>query len=278
MHISLDRCSVYFIHYSKLVDRLPQLKANFSLFCEGGFESSLVHERLISRERVIDCIARAECDQKSLVGTQLPLILYPVLLNVEKNLAEEITLLPKFPAVEWILDKYKFIHMNTPSAATIEHCFQHYYAMARFMLDDSDVCLILEDDAIFVQEFLQIHKVLLYAKSLSAQSSGGCFFDLSNGCNLTAHFDEKASSSSLIYFDRLLAKRTRTTVAYLIDKKAASVFLAKVASLYMAIDWHLTYCMQLSNVDCFWIREPLFVEGSSTGYFASNALGRIKGY
>ena len=277
MNFSIKNCSVYFIHYSRLKDRLSTIKNNISLLGIELPDNCLILENLISQKRILNQYEFAQANQKALVSRQLLPMLYPILLNVDKKLADELESFCSYPSIDYILERYKFIDMKTPSKATIEHCFQHYFAMARFLLDNNDLCLILEDDAIYNSRNSSLHDILCYSKDISDKSLDGCYFDLSNGCGLTANADEIESSACLDYFDRLQYKRTRTTVSYLIDKSAAVSFLKRIVDIYMAIDWHLTFCMQSSNIECYWIRNPLFLEGSSMGSFASNASNRING-
>ena len=209
MNLLSDICSVYFIHYSKLADRLPLIRQNLSLLGLAGIDDCLINEHLISKRLVSHYVSSSACNSVDLVSRQLPLILYPTLLNVDKSLAETSKKLPQDISPKQVLNLYPFIKMNPPSAPTIEHCLQHYYAMARFLLDDTELCLILEDDAIFSQDKQALLEVLRYSTELSRKSPGGCFFDLSNGCNLTPSSDESDMSSHISYYDRLNTMDTR---------------------------------------------------------------------
>ena len=41
-------------------------------------------------------------------------------------------------------------------------------------------------------------------------------------------------------------------------------------TLVLPIDWHLSYILSLLSVPTYWYGQPLFSQGSQTGYFESN--------
>lgn len=143
----------------------------------------------------------------------------------------------------------------------ISVCLKHYYAISAIALSDDKYGIIAEDDIILKstsgEQFLQTMNEL----SMHA----GDYLDLAGGCSLKA-----ASSARYEYIETVVPPSTRTNACYAISKKGARFLANNFLPFIMPIDWHLTLLLNMEDkFSCFWVKEPVFLHGTETGYYQS---------
>jgi len=125
----------------------------------------------------------------------------------------------------------------------------------------SQPCMILEDDAILFDNFVDVVNQLLEMKDWDIIFPGsGCNLRL-NGTGLikVSHPASKCTDSYIVTPD--IAKRLISTMEKSID---------------LAIDWELNYQMMLHNANVYWLEPPIVTQGSQCGIMRSSINGKIE--
>jgi GR25 family glycosyltransferase involved in LPS biosynthesis len=128
----------------------------------------------------------------------------------------------------------------------------HLNVYKKILQENHKLCLILEDDAVLTNDFLD---------SLNKLKSEIVDFDLvflSTCCNLTSTppLNKKISPSTT----------TRCTAGYLIYSECISKILASSKKFFLPIDWHLNYLQPICNLTFGWCEPPIITQGSETVY------------
>lgn len=265
--------SVYIIHYSKLVERVANIEDLFTRLDVQNDPSRIVLETSVSSEVTSMHQSRAAKNSSYFIEAQLPIVYRSVIMNAHNG--NTFTGSIKENCTDEMLRNNPFISMKPPSLSTIEHCLQHYTALARFLCCEDELCLVLEDDAIINCSRNDLEVFTIAAMQLSRNMESGCYFDLSDGCRLKPYSHEALYSAAGFSMAKMNPPRSRTSAAYLLDKSAAARISLFLQQAYMAIDWHITYCLNMASINCFWISQPFFCEGSGHGLMKSNAPSRI---
>ena len=151
--------------------------------------------------------------------------------------------------------KENYFKLNNLNAAqiciTIEH-IETYRKIVNENIDDNKWVLILEDDAIFCDDFLKI-----LDNHMENIPSDAEYLDLSD------YF--KINSNAM--WERTNA--TRTTISYLINKKTCEKLLNTIIPFENAIDHELNKQFQIHNLNVYWSSKSLVHHGSGTNYCGS---------
>lgn len=265
------------IHYTPLVDRRQNVDILLDVFrC---YSPSLITESYVSefttRRHHLLCSNRSELFRRR----QAPIVADAVILNASRNTFRGLTKEQKDAVAldPSILEtSFPFIDLSPPGLGTIEHCLQHYCAMAGMLVKGSEWNVVLEDDALLISESRLLAFLELLLDYTSFSRCNPIYIDLSNGCGLTPGHD---IDTSFTYsrdekLSRMHLPRTRTSVAYLYNKKFAEEAVQYLKQIYMAIDWHMTFVMNSIGAECYWIDKPLFTEGSAQSVYKGNASNR----
>lgn len=152
-----------------------------------------------------------------------------------------------------ISDKYfKLKNLNSAQICiTIEH-IETYREILNNSINDNDWYLILEDDSILCDNFVTILNKYLENVPKDAE-----YLDISDYVTIT----------SPDMWVRNCA--TRTTCAYLINKKTCSKLLSTIIPFEKAIDHELNKQFELHNVKTYWSNLSLVHHGSGSNYIQS---------
>ena len=169
--------------------------------------------------------------------------------------------------------------------AEISLAMKHKYAMSLFLAQGvAEYCIILEDDAV-VQEGTEniLHSLI---KHLDGYSSNAYYkyIDLGSGCNMNLSHINEAPSLQMGYTNLYspLYPSSRTTCAYLVNRKMAQYFLKLYGYLYTApIDLELTFALNTlsqsisirKHLQCLWAEPEIFVHGSENDKLFESSMG-----
>ncbi len=125
--------------------------------------------------------------------------------------------------------------------------------------------LVAEDDIIFKDDSLSRLNELIAA--LPGQID---YVDLAGGAGLKPEPAFRWLSPEIEGLYLIDPPSTRTTCAYLINRKFVEKMLSTSHQPGMPIDWYIAYLMQVYSAKTCWIEPPIFIHGSEHGYYGSN--------
>lgn len=163
----------------------------------------------------------------------------------------------------WDPNLHKFRHLNI---AEISCTIKHIIAIEKVANQNDEYCLILEDDAIPIENnfFDEIEKLIGDAPDGwdSIFMGAGCGVDFMN---------EKLKKSHLINgkFAKVPHPCTNCAEAYLIKKKSAKKVFESIVPFQLVSDWELAYQFYKLNMNVYWSIPPLFYQGSKSGEYES---------
>lgn len=163
----------------------------------------------------------------------------------------------------WDSNLHKFRHLNI---AEISCTIKHIIAIEKVANQNDEYCLILEDDAIPIENnfFDEIEKLIDDAPDDwdSIFMGAGCGVDFMN---------EKLKKSHLINgkFAKVPHPCTNCAEAYLIKKKSAKKVFESIVPFQLVSDWELAYQFYKLNMNVYWSIPPLFYQGSKSGEYES---------
>jgi len=128
----------------------------------------------------------------------------------------------------------------------------HLKIYKKILDEDIDYCLILEDDAILVEDFYD--KINLVMK----EKSNYDFIFLSTCCNL--HVDKK--NENLLYE----TSTSRCVTGYIVNKSKLENLLSVSEKISTPIDAHLNFIKNKLDLKYAWCEPTLIVQGSETIY------------
>lgn len=140
--------------------------------------------------------------------------------------------------------------------------YKHLDIYAKISKSDYEYALVLEDDVIFHENFL--NKIDLI---FNETNSNFDLIFLGNGCGLRIN-------PSIVNPLKLCYKKShpasKCTDSYLISKKAAKIFLDNLRNICLPIDFELNYFMFKYDMVVYWAEPPIFEQGSQNGVFSSS--------
>lgn len=155
-----------------------------------------------------------------------------------------------------IIDKY--FKLDNLSPAQICIAISHIELYKKIIANNENMCLILEDDAIFCYDFVNN-----FNKYINCIPSDIDIAFINDGCNL--HSANRTSDT--IWYP---ATYSRTTCSYLITKQACSKLLQTIIPFENPIDHELNKQIVLHNLKCYWCEPTLITDGSTTVYNSSH--------
>lgn len=149
----------------------------------------------------------------------------------------------------------QYFHLNNLNSSqiciTIEH-IETYKTIVSNAKNDSDWYLILEDDAVFCENFEQ--ELNKYLENIPNDAE---YLDISDYFILNS-------------FDMWVRKNcTRTNCSYLINKKTCEKLLTTIIPFEKAIDHELNKQFQIHDIKTYWSNKSLVHHGSGTSYAGS---------
>jgi len=124
---------------------------------------------------------------------------------------------------------------------------------------DDDVCMILEDDVVFLDD--EIHRFKNELHNLPED------FDLiffGSGCGLRINSPEPNK-----YFHRKFDPATKCTDSMIITKSAAEKLAKAIVPFTLPIDFELNYHINQLGLKVYWTEPPCTVQGSQQGMFTT---------
>ena len=149
-----------------------------------------------------------------------------------------------------IKEKYfKFDYLNSSQVCiTIEH-IETFKEIVKISENDTDWYLILEDDAVFCNDFVnQLNK---YLQNVPGDAE---YLDIS---------DYVTISSPEMWVRNM---HTRTNCAYLISKKTCEKLLTSIIPFENPIDHELNKQFRIHDIKTYWSNNSLIHHGSGTNY------------
>jgi GR25 family glycosyltransferase involved in LPS biosynthesis len=126
----------------------------------------------------------------------------------------------------------------------IEHIEIYKEIVNRY--DDDDWCLIVEDDAIFCENFPSVFGAYMENKPSDAE-----YLDLS---------DYYTVETDLLWYKH---NTTKTVCGYVIKKSTCKKILSTIIPLRIPIDHEMNNQIQIHNLNMYWSGKPLIHHGSS---------------
>lgn len=154
---------------------------------------------------------------------------------------------------------------------------KHRTALARFLMSSSSLCIVLEDDAIPISSTSSLIARLI--EIAEGDTTRYLYVDIGGGCRLTYRDFDGVTSCDLLLGHKLydvVYPSSRTTCAYLVNKKFAGYFLAQFPHPFGPIDFEYLFCLQAiykqssRELRNQWLDPPAFVHGSQEHFFSSS--------
>jgi GR25 family glycosyltransferase involved in LPS biosynthesis len=150
---------------------------------------------------------------------------------------------------------------------------KHISLYRKISLDTADYAMILEDDAIFVEQFIEklnkcIHQL---PTNFDIVFTGG-------GCNLVIPSSQLQPNQYIYHKGNESTSWggngcTRCTDGYIIHKKCAqtiySYFMSEIDKISSPIDWWLNHVARVFNLNVFWVEPQISHNGSQTSIKSS---------
>ncbi|MEY3807818.1 MAG: hypothetical protein RI893_794 [Pseudomonadota bacterium] len=161
------------------------------------------------------------------------------------------------------VNKRYFAKDNNLSAAQKSCALKHITAFEKIVESQNGFALILEDDAIFAQDFsLGLQRALIQ----SGQFSGEKIIYIGSGGNFFTPKSQRKPGQYLY-----LGTRGRFTDSYLIDKATAQKRLDWILRHKISdpIDNQFDKIDQQLDIKILWLEDPVVEQGSKNGLFSS---------
>jgi GR25 family glycosyltransferase involved in LPS biosynthesis len=163
----------------------------------------------------------------------------------------------------WDINVHKFRYLNN---AEISCTMKHILALEKISNQDEEIGMILEDDAISIEENFQEKIESLIDNAPEDWDSifmgAGCGIDFMN---------EKLKNSELLNgnFAKVSHPCTNCAEAYLIKKESAKRIYESIIPFQLVSDWELAYQFYKLNMNVYWSIPPFFYQGSKSGQYDS---------
>ena len=128
----------------------------------------------------------------------------------------------------------------------------HLYVYEDIINKGYDTCLILEDDAVLVDDFKD--KLLVVLDEINDYD----FVFLSSCCNLNV----EKSSEKILYE----VETSRSVCGYIVQSKKLPKVLINSIPVFLPIDWYLNYIKKEMGLKYAWSQPILITQGSELKY------------
>lgn len=163
----------------------------------------------------------------------------------------------------WDNNIHKFRVLNP---AEISCTIKHILAIKEISEQDDEIGLVLEDDAIPIENNFSDKISELISNAPSNWDS--IFIGL--GCGLE-FMNQKLHKSQLINgnFVKVNHPATNCAEAYLLKKESAKRIYESIIPFQLVSDWELAYQFYKLDMNVYWSIPPLFYQGSKSGQYNS---------
>jgi GR25 family glycosyltransferase involved in LPS biosynthesis len=222
---------VYICHYHKLVERIEYLKNQFK-------EKNINYEIVCGKDR------------NDLTKEDYSIFSNDMTYN--KNRAD---FSPK---------RGNYNILNDAESGVAANFLTHIEIWKKILNGDEEYSLVLEDDAIFVDNYTQHWDEAMntFPADLDiAYLHEGCGFTIENKLGLERNADKIWYTCNI--------KETRTCCSYIISKKFCKKLLDNLYPIVLGVDHELNYLQQKLNANVYWTAPAIFYEGSGSNYQSS---------
>jgi GR25 family glycosyltransferase involved in LPS biosynthesis len=255
---------VFICHYRPNTERRAYLEASG---LEPNFVTDFDKEEIADQYTTTDDLGLRQA-QDAIVGPILPTMHFNIMLANSKpgetlptaSIYNQIYDLADNP--EW---RAKAALKPTRSPAEISLFLKHIQALRWFASTEASWGLIAEDDIILKEDSLTRLGWLLEELSDSID-----YVDLGGGANLRPDAAYRRLPHTRTRTFVIDPPSSRTTCAYLVNRRFASKVVAEDHDPVVPIDWYYNYLMWAHDARALWAEPPLFVHGSEQGFYKSN--------
>jgi len=172
-------------------------------------------------------------------------------------------------------DRVKNLYKEEPKYRDLKfseicNSLSHLEAMKRILKQDLDNAIILEDDVIINDDFL--NKINIFKKEMGNQFKKYDlgFFGTSFSMNILddANLSESIKVDTNTYIK--IPGKTRCVDGYLITKDAAKKILDNIKEIVLPFDFELNYFLKKLNMNIYWYDPGFISQGSQTGQYKSS--------
>jgi hypothetical protein len=139
-------------------------------------------------------------------------------------------------------------------------CLEHINIYNKIQIDDIDFGIILEDDAIFVDDIeYQFNETI---KNIPKPCD---IIYITNGCeNRETYFKSgRKNNPAIKNFVKMEIPYSWTAGAYIIKKETAKLFKDNISPIVFPPDFELNYLQNRFNSIVYWLENPIVYEGSN---------------
>lgn len=139
-------------------------------------------------------------------------------------------------------------------------CLEHVKIYNSIVKENLDFGIILEDDAVFVDNFNEKLKTTI--DNLPADWD---VVFLTNGCEGRAHHLAwgREGSPTINNFVKMIKRTSWTGGAYMVKKHMAEKFAKHIFPIVYPPDWELNYLLNFCECNTYWLEDPIVYEGSN---------------
>jgi hypothetical protein len=183
---------------------------------------------------------------------------------------DEIGLLYNNCLTEW--DKKCSLNYGAPipyrhlNKADISLLFKHIKIWEDIVDKNSHVSLVLEDDVVFEENFVNEFNI-----NLQKTPKEWDFIFIGSGCNLRIPPHMIRANTTAYRKDHPASK---CSDSYLVTQDAAKRILDTIIPFTLPIDFELNYNMFLHNMNVYWWDPPITKQGSECGIFSTSNTKR----
>lgn len=139
--------------------------------------------------------------------------------------------------------------------------FKHYLALKKIVREKLEVTLLLEDDVLLTDNFVEI-----FNENLKQTPSDWDYIFPGSGCQLRVS-RSRIEKGKIAYLQSHPA--TKCTDSMIIKLDAARKMLKTYDSWNLPADWEYNYQLHNHNMNVYWWEPPVFVQGSQNGIYKS---------
>jgi len=139
--------------------------------------------------------------------------------------------------------------------------YKHIQIYNKIINENIKTCLVLEDDVIFDNNFINNFNL-----NLSKTPKDWDFIFIGNGCNLSIP-EEQRIIGTVAYKKEHPA--SKCTDSYIIKKKSAEKILNTINTFTFPIDFELNYQMFKHGMNVYWWEPSIVKQGSQSGLYQS---------
>ncbi len=248
----------YIMHYKPLEERKSHI---LKLILKLGLKAKFITE--YDREE-LDINDKRFIQKPEIWNIEIALIKNILLNNIIKNKNISIKSYLYWNFIKNIQNLYipSLFRFRKISLAEISLTLKHYAALKEISKSNKPG-LIIEDDVLLKKE----------TKNLISTAFELCekefdYIDLGGGCDLPLYQEDIAHPIKKGFF-HLKIPRSRTTAAYMINPKAASILVKNIFPISIHLDWKYQYIFIKENFKVSWTVPSAFLHGSESVFHSA---------